>query len=81
MHSQASSQPKTSSSNSLSDYWKKFENSALPLALKWSFSISILIVTGMTVLGTFLITQQERSYQQQTIAMGSIIAEQNGHFC
>ncbi|MGD2119214.1 MAG: adenylate/guanylate cyclase domain-containing protein [Chromatiales bacterium] len=80
MHSQASSQHESSAAaGGLSDFWRRFENSALPLALKWSFSISILIVTGMTLLGTFLISQHERSYQQQTIAMGSIIAEQLAH--
>jgi len=53
-----------------------FENNALPLAIKWSLSISALIMLVMTLLGWFLINQQKESYHHQTERLGKMIAEQ-----
>jgi len=63
----------------LAGAWRQFENSALPLALKWSLAISALICLGMGGLGAFLIDQQKQSYQQQTKALGQAIASQLAH--
>lgn len=70
---------KKSFTNRISDYWTGFENSAMPVALKWSLSIGLLITLGMGLLGTYLITQHELSYQQQANNMGGIIVEQLAH--
>ncbi|MGB5641275.1 MAG: hypothetical protein WBM63_19370, partial [Sedimenticolaceae bacterium] len=45
--------------------WQRYENSPLPLGLKWSLSIAALIVTAMGVLGSYLIQQQENGYRNQ----------------
>ena len=45
--------------------FRRYENSSLPLGLKWSVSIAALIVTAMGVLGFYLIQQQEESYRSQ----------------
>ncbi len=48
----------------------------MPLAVRWSLSISALIILVMGVLGWFLISQQERSYRQQTDLLGQMIIDQ-----
>jgi adenylate cyclase len=60
-------------------FWQRFENSGMPLALKWSLAISALICLGMGALGSYLIAQQRQSYQQQTEALGQTIASQLAH--
>ena len=70
---------KKSMGERLSDYWIEFENSAMPVALKWSLSISILVIIAMSLLGTYLITQHELSYKQQADSMGGIIVQQLAH--
>jgi adenylate cyclase len=51
-------------------------NNALPLAIKWSLSISALIMLVMALLGWFLINQQKESYHHQTERLGEMITEQ-----
>lgn len=70
---------KKTTGRSLVGYWMEFENSAIPVALKWSLSISVLIAIGMSLLGTYLITQHEASYERQANSMGSIIVQQLAH--
>ena len=76
---QANSVEKKSLGERLSDYWIEFENSAMPIALKWSLSISILVIIAMSLLGTYLITQHELSYKQQANSMGTVIVQQLAH--
>lgn len=63
----------------LAGAWQQFENSALPLTLKWSLAISLLICLGMGGLGAFLIDQQKQTYQQQTQTLGQAITNQLAH--
>lgn len=80
MQPEIKTQPqKKSIGDRISDFWIQFENSAMPVALKWSLSISTLITVGMGLLGTYLITQHEFSYEQQTKSMGGIIVQQLAH--
>lgn len=59
--------------------WRRFENSGVPLALKWTLAISLMICVGMGGLGAFLIDQQKASYQEQISALGHTIANQLAH--
>lgn len=72
-------QQKKSPADRISDFWSRFENSAMPVALKWSLAISTLITIGMSLLGTYLITQHEVSYEKQANSMGGIIVQQLAH--
>jgi adenylate cyclase len=54
----------------------RYENSSLPLGLKWSVSIAALIVTAMGVLGFYLIQQQEEGYRSQVDQFSQVIVEQ-----
>ena len=60
----------------LTGAWQRFENSAMPLALKWSLAISLLVCAGMGGLGAYLIDQQRHSYHQQIEALGQTIVAQ-----
>ncbi|MCG8426330.1 MAG: HAMP domain-containing protein [Chromatiales bacterium] len=55
---------------------QQFEKSSLPLALKWSLSISVLIVLVMGLLGWFLLTKQEEVFQRQTKTLGLALVDQ-----
>jgi len=56
---------------------KKFpEGISIPLAIKWSISISALVVLVMVILGWFLISQQKSSYRHQNELLGEMIVEQ-----
>lgn len=79
MQSDAQVNTKHSPAERLADYWTRFENSAMPVALKWSLTISTLVALGMGLLGTYLITQHEVSFEQQNRSMGSIIVQQLAH--
>ncbi|MCB1785367.1 MAG: HAMP domain-containing protein [Chromatiaceae bacterium] len=56
--------------------WRRFDNSSIPLGLKWSMSIAALIVVTMGVLGFFLIQQQEEGYRNQVDRFSTVIVEQ-----
>ncbi|MGB5762608.1 MAG: adenylate/guanylate cyclase domain-containing protein [Sedimenticolaceae bacterium] len=62
--------------NRLHRGWQRYENSSLPLGLKWSLSIAALIVTAMGVLGSYLIQQQENGYRNQVDRFSQVIVEQ-----
>jgi len=49
---------------------------SLPIALKWSLSISGLIVLIMGMLSWFLVAQQERAFQHQQTLVGRMVADQ-----
>jgi adenylate cyclase len=61
---------------SLRRAWHRFENSSIPLGLKWSLSIATLIVLVMGMLGFYLIQQQENSYREQADRFSRVIVEQ-----
>lgn len=54
----------------------RFENSSMPLGLKWSLSIATLIVLAMGMLGFHLIQQQEDSYRDQFDRFSQVIVDQ-----
>lgn len=56
--------------------WRRYENSSIPLGLKWSLSIAALIVLAMGVLGFYLIQQQEAGYRSQVDRFSQVIVEQ-----
>lgn len=56
--------------------FRRYENSSLPLGLKWSVSIAALIVIAMGVLGFYLIQQQEDGYRSQVDQFSQVIVEQ-----
>ena len=56
--------------------WRHYENSSIPLGLKWSVSIATLIVVAMGVLGFYLIQQQEAGYRSQVDRFSQVIVEQ-----
>ncbi len=56
--------------------WRRYENSSIPLGLKWSVSIAALIVIAMGVLGFYLIQQQEDGYRSQVDRFSQVIVEQ-----
>ena len=60
----------------LHNAWRRYENSAIPLGLKWSLSIAALIVIAMGVLGFYLIQQQEAGYRSQVDRFSRVIVEQ-----
>ena len=51
-------------------------NVSIPLSVRWSLSISSLIVLVMVSLGWFLITQQQSSYRHQSDLLARMIVEQ-----
>lgn len=60
----------------LPSMWRRYENSSIPLGLKWSVSIAALIVLAMGVLGFYLIQQQEAGYRSQVDRFSQVIVEQ-----
>ncbi len=48
----------------------------IPLAIRWSASIAALLALVMSLLGWFLISQQQLSYHQQTNLLGELIVDQ-----
>ncbi len=56
--------------------WQRYENSSLPLGLKWSVSIAALIVTAMGILGFYLIQQQEAGFRSQAYDFSQVIVDQ-----
>ena len=56
--------------------WRRYENSSIPLGLKWSLSIATLIVVTMGLLGFHLIQQQEAGYRSQVDRFSQVIVEQ-----
>ncbi len=62
--------------NGLHGAWRRYENSSIPLGLKWSVSIAALIVTAMGVLGFHLIQQQEQGYRSQVDRFSHVIVDQ-----
>ncbi|RLA04610.1 MAG: hypothetical protein DRQ47_03125 [Gammaproteobacteria bacterium] len=55
---------------------KRFNNSSLPIALKWSFMIACFITLVMGLLGWFLISQQKEFHQQQNQVLGRTLVDQ-----
>lgn len=55
---------------------RRFENSSLPLAFKWSLIIACFVSLVMGVLGWFLIQQQSDSYRDQNGLLGSLVVDQ-----
>jgi adenylate cyclase len=62
--------------NGLHGAFRRYENSSIPLGLKWSVSIAALIVTAMGVLGFYLIQQQEQGYRSQVDRFSHVIVDQ-----
>lgn len=60
----------------LGRFWYRYENSSLPLGLKWSVNIAALIVAAMGVLGFYLIQQQETGFRDQVDRFSQVIVEQ-----
>lgn len=56
--------------------WRRYENSSIPLGLKWSLSIAALIVVTMGLLGFYLIQQQETGYRSQVDRFSQVIVDQ-----
>ncbi len=56
--------------------WRRYENSSIPLGIKWSLSIAALIVFAMGVLGFYLIQQQESGYRSQVDRFSQVIVGQ-----
>ncbi len=56
--------------------WRRYENSSLPLGLKWSLAIAALIVLAMGMLGLYLIQQQETGYRGQVQRFSQVIVDQ-----
>lgn len=56
--------------------WRRYENSSIPLGLKWSLSIAALIVVTMGLLGFYLIQQQETGYRNQVDRFSQVIVDQ-----
>lgn len=56
--------------------WMRFQNSSVPLGLKWSLSIAALIVGAMGVLGFHLIQQQELAFRDQADRFSEVIVQQ-----
>ncbi len=54
----------------------KLRGPSVSITLKWSLSISALIVMGMGLLGSTLLAQQERNYLRQMEAFGHAMVEQ-----
>lgn len=55
---------------------RRFENSSLPLALKWSVVIACFVSLVMGLLGWFLINQQNATYRQQNEVLGGVVVDQ-----
>jgi len=55
---------------------KKFTNSSLPIALKWSVMIACFITLVMGLLGWFLIDQQTEFHHQQNQILGHALVNQ-----
>lgn len=55
---------------------RRFENSSLPLALKWSVIIACFVSLVMGLLGWFLINQQTTTYRQQNEVLGGVVVDQ-----
>ena len=55
---------------------KRFDNSSLPIALKWSMMIASFITLAMGLLGWFLHEQQTTFYHQQNQNLGLTLANQ-----
>jgi adenylate cyclase len=56
--------------------WRYFENSAVPLGVKWSLSIAALIVLTMSLLGAYLIAQQDAAQRALGDRYSRIIVDQ-----
>lgn len=54
----------------------RFENSSLPIALKWSFLLVLFIAIAMSTLGWFLINQQSEFHNVQNKQLGNALANQ-----
>ncbi|WP_428604569.1 adenylate/guanylate cyclase domain-containing protein [Sedimenticola sp.] len=55
---------------------QRFENSSLPIALKWSVIIACFVSLVMGLLGWFLIDQQSATYRQQNEILGGVVVDQ-----
>ncbi len=55
---------------------KWFDNSSLPIALKWSLMIACFISIVMGILGWFLSNQQKNFHQSQTQVLGNSLVNQ-----
>jgi len=53
-----------------------FDNSSLPIALKWSLMIACFITIVMSILGWFLSNQQKNFHQKQTQVLGHSLVNQ-----
>ncbi|MCF6283507.1 MAG: adenylate/guanylate cyclase domain-containing protein [Candidatus Polarisedimenticolaceae bacterium] len=58
----------------------RYRNSRLPIVAKWSLAIGVLVTSVMGLLSWILITQQSRSFMQQTEDFGLILVNQLAHF-
>ncbi len=52
-----------------------FDPASLPLMLKWSLSISALIIVVMGLFGAYLLDQQRKSYHRQSQLLGRMLVE------
>jgi len=66
----------SSATNWLHRLWHRYENSSMPLGLKWSVYIAALIVAAMGLLGFYLIQQQEAGYRDQVHRFSQVIVDQ-----
>ncbi|MCB1723658.1 MAG: HAMP domain-containing protein [Gammaproteobacteria bacterium] len=60
----------------LRNMWRRYDNSPIPLGVKWSVSIAALIVLAMGVLGFYLIQQQEAGYRSQVDRFSQVVVDQ-----
>lgn len=62
--------------NYIASLARRFNNSSLPVAIKWSVMIACFITLAMSALGWFLINQQKDFYQQQNQILGRTLVNQ-----
>lgn len=55
---------------------RKFQNSPLPIAIKWALLIGMLITVVMVSLGWLLISQQQNVHHRQVEEFGKVLVEQ-----
>lgn len=62
--------------SAISSFWHRIESLQVPIAFKWSISISGLIVLIMGMLSWFLVGQQEIAFERQSQLVGRMVVDQ-----
>lgn len=56
--------------------FQQFDKLSIPLAIKWSVALSVLIILVMGLLGWMLVGKQEESFKRQTTTLGMALVDQ-----